>query len=166
MSPAIKRNDLFFAVYFILVLRYPSLHSKLQSELVNHINQIDQSLSIAQPDTGNTHATRETRETSKKTKEIGPDDQKINQDLTPQEIYDYWIYDAEIIVDNDNVIVAKFEHQDQWYAIKCCDMYNSPMLANNELKNEAIVLSYIQENFSGKVKKMIKQTSYLFESIF
>lgn len=153
VSPPIERADLFFAVYFVLLLRYPILipsmgSEKLKNFLTNFHKNLNPSFETpirtrnkAQMQTGFVSCGRQLNRKMEQNLAL--------YNLSLYDIFNYWLNDSKTIYRED-VSVVKFRHDNQWFAIKCCELYKSSEEAKSELTNEMIVHSKIASLISSR----------------
>ena len=149
-SEPIEREDLFFSIYFILLLRYPVLipdgAEKLKiliSDVNSNLKSVSDKIGRLPPAIADTNQDGPSRNTRSQTS-------GSCAGFSSLELYRFYMEASDIIFGNENVRVAKFMHNSKQYAIKCCEILKSPQHANAELKNEAIMFKQITQ-INGKI---------------
>jgi hypothetical protein len=159
VSNPVKRDKQYLAVFFILLLRYPSLTPKGFDDVKTLLDKIDKKFKIDESSVEEQHPSVGTASVSNQPP-IGPmsrsraaqlekdqDHSEQTSSLTlEEEIYYHWIDDAVVFVWNSNYVLAKYvgsNHEE--FVIKCCDKFNSSKQALDEIRNEIYVLDKIKK---------------------
>ena len=164
VSNPVKRDKQYLAVFFILLLRYPSLTPKGFDDVKTLLDKIDKKFKIDESSVEEQHPSVDTASVSNQPP-IGPmlrsraaqieKDQDHSEQISSltleEEIYYHWIDDAVVFVWNSNYVLAKYvgsNHEE--FVIKCCDKFNSSKQALDEIRNEIYVLDKIKKKLGKK----------------
>lgn len=156
VSDPIPREKQYLAVFFILLLRYPSLTPKGFDDVKIFLDNIDMKFKIddeppveRQNRSVNSSQRRNNGPITRSRSSRGARDQGHSVQAScltlEEEIYYHWVDDAVVFFWNSNYVLAKYvgsNHEE--FVIKCCDKFNSNKQALDEIRNEIRVLKEIK----------------------